>query len=196
MRTAHELLLDSYRLAVKVYESGFRPAFIVGLWRGGSAVGIAVQECLEYLGVETDHISVRTSYAGIHSYEEMVRDQDRINVHGTQYLLEALGSDDPLLIVDDAYSSGSSVAAVVRRLRDKMKRNFPREFRVAVPWYRPTPRTLRPPDVYLHQTSDWLVFPYELTGMSLDEIREHKPVLREVLEELKDIPEASRLFER
>lgn len=49
-----EFLLDAYRLGVKVYESGFRPTFIVGIWRGGSSVGIAVQECLQYLGVETD----------------------------------------------------------------------------------------------------------------------------------------------
>ena len=54
---AEEQLLDSYRLGVKIYTSGFRPDFIVGLWRGGSPVGIGVQDCLEYLGVETDHIS-------------------------------------------------------------------------------------------------------------------------------------------
>ena len=179
---------------MRVYESGFRPAFIVGLWRGGSAVGIAVQECLEYLGVPSDHIAVRTSYEGIESYEAMVRDPDRIRVHGTQYLLETLNADDPLLIVDDAYSSGASVAALVRRLRERTKRNFPREVRVAVPWFRPTQRTLRPPDLYLHETSDWLVFPYELTGLSLAEIRSHKPALAEVLEELREIPEAARLF--
>jgi hypoxanthine phosphoribosyltransferase len=43
-----------------------RPSFIVGVWRGGTPVGIAVQEILDYLGVQTDHISIRTSaYYGI-----------------------------------------------------------------------------------------------------------------------------------
>ena len=42
--------------------------FIVGLWRGGSPVGIGVQDCLEYLGVETDHIAIRTS---LHRYEQL-----------------------------------------------------------------------------------------------------------------------------
>jgi hypoxanthine phosphoribosyltransferase len=56
-----ELLEDSFRLAVQIYESGYRPDFIVGVWRGGSAVGIYVQECLQYLGVKTDHIAIRTS---------------------------------------------------------------------------------------------------------------------------------------
>ena len=53
-----ELLLDSYRLAVQVYASGFRPDFIVGVWRGGSTVGIYVQECLQYLGISSDHIKL------------------------------------------------------------------------------------------------------------------------------------------
>jgi len=41
--TANDLLLDSFRLAEKIYRAGLRPDFLVGLWRGGSAVGIAVQ---------------------------------------------------------------------------------------------------------------------------------------------------------
>ncbi len=56
-----ELLEDSFELARKIHRSGFRPDFIVGVWRGGSTVGIYVQECLQYLGVDTDHIAVRTS---------------------------------------------------------------------------------------------------------------------------------------
>ena len=38
-----DLLLDAYRLGAAVYQSGFRPSFIVGVWRVGSTVGIAVQ---------------------------------------------------------------------------------------------------------------------------------------------------------
>jgi len=37
---ANDLLLDSFQLAANIYQSGFRPDFLVGLWRGGSAVGI------------------------------------------------------------------------------------------------------------------------------------------------------------
>ncbi|MEC7611451.1 MAG: hypoxanthine phosphoribosyltransferase, partial [Pseudomonadota bacterium] len=58
------LLNDAFRMAVSVYESGFAPTLIVGIWRGGSSVGIYVQECLQFLGGERDHISIRTSYAG------------------------------------------------------------------------------------------------------------------------------------
>ena len=44
---AQELLDASYRLGVQILDSGFRPSFIVGVWRGGTPVGIAVQELLE-----------------------------------------------------------------------------------------------------------------------------------------------------
>ena len=42
--SAQDLLEDSIELGIKVLESGFEPTFIVGLWRGGSSVGIVVQE--------------------------------------------------------------------------------------------------------------------------------------------------------
>jgi hypoxanthine phosphoribosyltransferase len=49
------LLNDAFRMAVSVYESNFAPTFIVGIWRGGSSVGIYVQECLQFLVDYTDH---------------------------------------------------------------------------------------------------------------------------------------------
>lgn len=32
--TADELLHDSYKLGVQIHNSGFKPDFIVGVWRG------------------------------------------------------------------------------------------------------------------------------------------------------------------
>ncbi|PIE76327.1 hypoxanthine phosphoribosyltransferase [bacterium DOLJORAL78_65_58] len=132
------LILDSFRLGVQIYESGFRPTFIVGLWRGGSSVGIYVQECLQTLGVETNHISLRTSYRGQPYYHDMASSPEtEIRVHGTQYLLENLNADDSLLL-------------------------------------RATELKL---DFRQHQTEDWLVFPYEIHGLTFQEIQEHKPYL-------------------
>ena len=59
---ATELLEDSFKLAWEVYERGYRPNYIVGVWRGGAPVGIAVQELFDVLGVKSDHIAIRTSY--------------------------------------------------------------------------------------------------------------------------------------
>ena len=181
-----DLLLDAYRLGVRIFNSGFRPTFIVGLWRGGTTIGIAVQECLQHLGVETDHISLRTSYRGMHRYRRMIEGGgSEIRVHGTQYLLESMNAEDRLLIVDDVYSSGLNVRAVLDRLRARTRRNMPHDTRVAVPWYKPARNlTGRAPDYYLHETDKWLVLPYELNGLRIDEIRTHKPFLAPLLDRL------------
>jgi hypothetical protein len=182
---ANDLLLDSFQLAANIYQSGFKPDFLVGLWRGGSAVGIAVQEGLDHFGVSTDHIAIRTSYRGRDSYTQMVDKSESIRVHGLQYLLENLCAEHSLLIVDDVYSSGSSVNAVIEQLKRKTRRNLPHDIRIASVWYRPTARTVRPPEYFVHETSDWLVLPYELSGNSIEELREQRPELGSIIDRLE-----------
>lgn len=178
------LLLDAYRLGASVYQSDFRPSFIVGLWRGGSTVGIAVQECLQHLGVHTDHISIRTSYRGMHRYDQMVDGaESEIRVHGTHYLWENLNAEDGLLIVDDVYSTGLNVQAVLARLSLRARLNMPGDIRVAVPYYKPARnRTDRVPDYFVHSTDQWLVLPYEVNGLEREEIDQHKPFLSPILD--------------
>jgi hypoxanthine phosphoribosyltransferase len=174
-----KLIEDAFKLGVNIFESGCRPTFIVGLWRGGSSVGIYVQECLQALGVETNHISLRTSYRGQPSYHEMANaPSSDIRVHGTGFLLEHLNADDSLLIVDDVFSTGKNIEAVINRLNFILKRNTPKEIKVATLWQRTSYKAVDvKPDFVLHKTEDWLVFPYEMTGLSLDEIAKHKPFL-------------------
>ena len=181
---ADDLLRDSFQLAANIFEAGFRPDFLVGLWRGGSAVGIAVQEGLDYFGVKTDHIAIRTSYSGEPRYSEMVSTAASIRVHGMQYLLENLCAQHSLLIVDDVYSTGSSVNAVIDQLARKTRRNLPADIRIATVWYRPTEKTLKMPEYFVHETSDWLVLPYELSGFSIDELRSNRPEMAALLDRL------------
>jgi hypoxanthine phosphoribosyltransferase len=190
--TADDLLLDSFRLAAQVYESGFRPDFLVGLWRGGSAVGIAVQEGLDHFGVETDHIAIRTSYRGQQYYSNMVDKAGAIRVHGLRYLHERISSHHSMLIVDDAYSSGFSVNAVIEQLRRKARRNLPHDIRIATVWYRPTERTIRPPDFFVHETADWLVLPYELTGLSIEDLRAQKAEIAPVIDRLQALVQSRK----
>lgn len=169
-----ELMLDGFRLGKQIYDSGFRPDFIVGIWRGGSAVGIVVQECLQYLGVETDHIAIRTSYRGMQNYPEMLRNSDRIRVHGLDYLEGRLDCEHRLLLVDDVFSSGNSVTAVKQKLHRKLRQNTPTDIRVAAAWYRPV-KGRHGPDYHVNRTDHWLVLPYELSGLSVADIRRFKP---------------------
>jgi len=63
---AENLLQDSFLLARKIHKSEYQPDIIVGIWRGGAPVAIAIHEYFEYLGIGCDHIPVRTSsYSGI-----------------------------------------------------------------------------------------------------------------------------------
>lgn len=188
---ADDLLRDSFQLAANIYNAGFKPDFLVGLWRGGSAVGIAVQEGLEHFGVSTDHIAVRTSYSGAARYSEMVSKADAIRVHGLEYLIDNVSSQHSMLIVDDVYSTGSSVSAVIKQLAMQTRRNLPGDIRVASVWYRPTEKTLRTPDYFVHETRDWLVLPYELNGFSLDELRQHRPEIRDLIDRLEPFVENS-----
>jgi len=173
------LILDSFKLGVQIFESGFKPTFIVGLWRGGSAVGIYVQECLQTLGVQTEHLSLRTSYRGEPYYHSMASEPvSNIRVHGTRFLLENMNANDSLLIVDDVFSTGKNIEAVIKRLNFRLKRNMPKIVRVATLWQRPSYRAVDfKPDFLLHETEDWLVFPYEMTGLSMEEIKAHKSFL-------------------
>ncbi len=184
--TETDLLQDAYRLGVNIANSDFTPTFIVGLWRGGSVVGIAVQECLQYLGFPTDHISLRTSYRGLSSYQQMVSNpHEEIRIHGTQYLLETINHNDGLLIVDDVFSSGLTAKTLLDRLRHRLKNNMPEDVRIAVPWYKPNSnQTDITPDFYLNKTDDWLVMPYELSGLTRDDIALNKPWMLPILDSL------------
>jgi len=179
--SANELLLDSYRLGIEILNSGFKPDYIVGIWRGGTPVGIAVQEILHYLGVESDHIAIRTSsYYGIDQQEKNVK------VHGLEYILNNINYEDNLLLVDDVYDSGRSVQAVIATLNKKARRNTPHDIRIAVPWYKPNRNvTGIEPEYFLHSTDDWLVFPHELHGLTLEEVYENKPGLKDVMKHYK-----------
>lgn len=177
--SAGQLLQDSFELAWLVYESGFRPNYIVGVWRGGAPVGIAVQELLDLLGVASDHIAIRTSY-----YTGIGERKRTVQVHGLNYLIRRLESEDALLIVDDVHDTGLSIDQTIRDLETACKKNTP-EVRVATPYYKPgSNRTSRAPDYFIHETDQWLVFPHELDGLTLEEIAGNKPELAHRLEDI------------
>ncbi|MCU0235638.1 MAG: hypoxanthine phosphoribosyltransferase [Acidobacteria bacterium] len=169
--TAQELLEDSFCLGRRVLESGFRPDFIVGVWRGGTPVGIAVQELLEHNGVSSDHIAIRTS-----SYEGIEQRGKRIRIHGLGYIVQNANAEHCLLIVDDVYDTGLSIQAIIESLKGRSRRNAPHDIRVATVFFKPgNNRTQRRPDFYVHETDKWLVFPHELNGLDPEEIARHKP---------------------
>ena len=175
---ANQLLADSFRLGIAVLDSGFRPTHLVGIWRGGAPVGIAVQELLDYHGHHCDHIAIRTSsYQGIDKQAE-------VRVYALGYLVDTLNPDDSLLIIDDVFDSGRSIRAFIAELKARCRHNMPRKIKIATVYYKPgRNRTDLVPDFYIHATEQWLIFPHEIDGLTIDEIRRNKPEAAVILRE-------------
>ena len=174
--TANELLQDAFRLGLEVLQSGFRPDLIVGVWRGGTPVAIAVQEIFQVCGIETEHMAIRTaSYRGIAERERTVQ------VMGMDCLLQLTQPRHRVLLVDDVFDTGLSLRAIIQSLQSRVADC---DIRLATPWYKPANNQAGfEPHYFLHETVDWLVFPHELDGLSAAEISRYKPEVRALLDE-------------
>jgi hypoxanthine phosphoribosyltransferase len=170
--SADSLLRDSLALGMRIIRSGFRPTFLVGIWRGGAPIGIAVQEVLEYHNIHCDHLAIRTSsYTGIDQQSAQVR------VHAIDYLVSRLTAEDHLLLIDDIFDSGRSIEAVLDELKRRCRRNMPENLRIATVYSKPKRnKTQLKPDYCIRETDEWLVFPHEIKGLSHEEILANKPV--------------------
>jgi hypoxanthine phosphoribosyltransferase len=178
--SAQGLLEDSFELASIIVESGFRPTFMIAVWRGGVPMGIAVQEFLSFHGIETDNIAIRTS-----SYAAGIDMQSReVRVHGLNYLMKNIKHQDSLLIVDDVFDTGRSIEAILDELKRRTRLNMPHDVRVAVPYYKPTRNlTNREPDYFIHETEAWIKYPHSLEGLTRDEIAKGRPALFEIIKD-------------
>lgn len=182
---AQTLLEDSFRLGAQIINDGFKPTYIIAIWRGGTPIGVAVQEFLAYYGIQSDHIAIRTSsYA-----DEIDQRAKKVKVHGMDYLIKNIQATDSLLIVDDVYDTGLTIQAVIAELRSKCRLNTPEDIRIAVPYFKPTRnKTGVDPEYYLHETEAWLKYPHSLEGLTAQELKEHRPELFDIIGHL--IPKA------
>jgi uncharacterized protein len=178
--SAQDLLVDSIELGIDIVESGFKPTMIIAIWRGGTPVGMAVQETLSYCGIESDHIAIRTSsYTG-------VDERSTVAIHGLNYIIKKICHDDRVLIVDDVFDTGNTIRAVIEELRQRARGNTPEDIRVAVPWFKPKRNeTDLLPDYYLRETDEWLVFPHELDALTPEELERHRPEIAAIVHGIK-----------
>ena len=178
--SAQELLEDSFRLGLRVLEDGFRPTMIIAIWRGGTPVGMAMQEIMAYAGVDSDHIAIRTSsYVGVDQ-------RGAVAVHGLNYIIKKICHDDRVLIVDDVFDTGNTIVAVIDELRKRARDNTPEDIRVAVPWYKPSRNeTDIEPDYFIRETAEWLVFPHELDALTPEELQAERPDIAAIIQGAK-----------
>ncbi len=162
--TAQQLLDDSQQLGLAILDSGFRPDLIIGLWRGGAPVAIAIHELLACLGWDADHVPLRTSlYRGVDTRAPEVKVDD------LAYRLDSGALAGNILVVDDVFDTGLTARAVLARLKERCAARA--DIRLATVWFKPgNNQTNLTPNYFLHQTSAWLVFPHELRGLNAAEL--------------------------
>lgn len=160
-----DYLVDCFRLARRVWDDGYRPDFLVGLWRGGAPPGIVIQEFFRWKGHDPYHTAIRTQAPEGLAYG------DGFDVRGFEHVIEVVEADQRMLLVDDLYETGRTIYEVIQHLRRRARKNTP-EVRVAVVYFRPALRRfLVGPHYHLHATDDLPVFPDRPTRMTEGEVR-------------------------
>jgi len=171
----NDYLVDCFRLARRIWDDGYRPDFLIGLWRGGAPPGIVIQEFFRWKGHDPYHTAIRTQ-----SLEGLLQG-DGFDIKGFEHVLDVVEADDQLLLVDDVFNTGRTIYEVMRYLRRTARRNTP-EVRVATVYYLPERREfLVGPDYFLHEVETPPLLPYRLTELSEDDARELGPELHHAL---------------
>lgn len=171
--SANEYLRDQWTLAATVRKSGWRPDFLVGLWRGGAPVAIAVHEFFKVTGWDVRHIPLKcASYTGIGQNEGHV-----VFTFGDE-IFGLFRPGDRVLFIDDVFDTGKTAAAVMKRMQTSGA-----EAKFACVYWKPGKNrtALRPDFITRDIGNDWIVFPHEIEGLSPDEVVEKDPALAELM---------------
>ncbi|MGC8912944.1 MAG: phosphoribosyltransferase [Thermoplasmata archaeon] len=173
--TPNRLYLDSFRLARKIYQDGFRPHFLIGIWRGGTPPGIIVHEYFRVKGIDPYHTAIKTqSYRGL-------RTTGTVEIKGMEHVLREINAAHKVLIVDDVWDTGITIKNVLGYIREKKKNEMP-EVKVGVVYFKKARnQTELEPDYYYKIINDWIVFPHELEGLTREEIRKKSRTIEKLV---------------
>ena len=170
---ATEFLHDSWKLAAMIRRSGWRPDFLVGLWRGGAPVAVAIHEFFEATDWRVQHVPLKcASYTGIgESAGEVVFTHAEI-------VFGLFRQGDKVLVIDDVFDTGKTAAAVRRRMAA-----IGVEMRLACVYWKPQKNTTNlKPDYFVRDVgSEWIVFPHEIDGLTPAEIAAKDPTLTSLI---------------
>jgi len=169
---ADDYLRDSFRLARLILDSGWVPDDLIALWRGGAPVGVTVHEFFYYHGLRPRHRVLKCqSYTGIQTrrHEVVFENADAI--------FSSVVPGSRVLIIDDVFDTGNTARAVFERLKP-----FNADVRLATVYWKPGEnQTALKPDFHVRETSDWIVFPHELDGLTPDEVKLKDPAVYDLL---------------
>jgi len=170
--SANAYLMDSFRLARRILDSGWQPEDLIALWRGGAPVGVAVHEFFHYHGLRPRHHVLKCqSYTGIQTRER------EVVFENADAIFNSVVPGSRVLVIDDVFDTGNTARAVLNRLVQHHA-----DVRLATVYWKPNQnQTDQKPDFYLRETDDWIVFPHELDGLAPEEVRLKDPALYALL---------------
>ena len=172
--SANQYQSDMWRLASVIRQSGWKPDFLVGLWRGGAPVAIAVHEYFRATGWNVQHIPLKCwSYTGIGA------NSNKVAFLLGDAIFGMFRAGDKVLFVDDVFDTGKTAAAVMDQMR-----GIGAEARIACVYWKPEKNqtNIKPDFIAKDIGSEWIVFPHEIEGLAPAEVREKDPVLAELVE--------------
>lgn len=176
--SADQYLRDIWMLASKIRNSGWKPDFIVGLWRGGAPVAVSVHEFFKVTGWSIQHIPLKcASYEGIGENPGQV-----VFTHG-DIVFGMFRKGDKVLFIDDVFDTGKTAAAVKAKME-----SLGIEMRLGCVYLKSGKNItdVEPDFIARDLGNDWIVFPHEIEGLTPDEIREKDPTLAELIEKASD----------
>ena len=163
--SAEEMRQESWRLAARIREREAPFDLVVGLARGGVPIALYIQEFFlaAHPGHPTAYATLRCqSYTGIGA-------AGKVSVGSLAEVWQELGGGSRILVVDDVFDRGSTMAAVVTSLLAAPPR--PLAVKTATLHYKPENSEVDiVPDYWERRFGprDWIVYPQALSDFTGD----------------------------
>lgn len=161
--SANEFQRDSWRLAATIKQSGWKPDWLIALWRGGATVGVFVHEFFRAAGWDVQHIPLKCS-----SYTGIGENKGEVAFTLGEEIFAMVQKGDKVLVVDDVFDTGKTARAVKSRIDASGA-----EMRMACVYWKPAMNiTTLKPDYFVKDVgNDWIVFPHEIEGLAPEEVQ-------------------------
>ena len=158
----NEYLQKQWQLAAEVRSSGWKPDFVIGLWRGGASVAVSVHEFLRATGWDVQHYPLKCS-----SYTGIGRNEGEVVFSFAEEIFALFKKGAKVLFVDDVFDTGKTAVAVLEKAQ-----SCGAEAKIACVYYKSVKnKTGIKPDFFVKDPgSQWLVFPHEMEGLSSHEL--------------------------
>jgi len=163
-KSAQQVMLESFQLGKKIYENNIRPNHAISLWRGGSVVGLGINEYFRMQGIFINHTAITTS-----TYQDDFT-QKEIIVKGLEHVIKVVVPEDSLLIIDDIYDTGETISTLISLLSNRTKKNMPSTVTVATLDRKPEKNLFTTNLIYLNDypRDCWVNYPHEISDLFLD----------------------------